>query len=267
MTFEGMTIAITGAASGIGAACAALVKDRGGQVIGLDMNEPGAGKVERFIRFDQSDPASIDAAVDQLPEGLDGLANIAGVPPSTRFGPAEVMKINFYGLRYFTEATVGKLADGACIVNMSSGAGTGWPSNVPNIQAMFAVDSLEGVDAIVAELGIQQDGFENSSAYPFSKQCLSVWTMLVSSKWRDRGIRVNAVAPAAVDTPIIGDFMHSFGADAVARMENFGAAKPEYIANATLFLLSPEAAWINGAVLATDNGAVAAGTCKKLGFA
>jgi len=217
--------------------------------------------------LDRGHSGTGEQAAAGLPDGLDGLLNIAGVPPSDRFGPTEVLKINFVGLRSFTEAAVGKLNDGAGIVNMSSGAGNGWPSNIPDIQTMFAVESLDDVAAAVAELGIQQDGFENSSAYPFSKQCLSVWTMLVSSKWRDRSIRVNAVAPAAVDTPIVDNFMHSFGAEAVARMESFGAASPADIANPTLFLLSPAAVWVNGAILAADNGAIAMGTCKRLGLA
>ena len=266
MSFEGKTIAVTGAASGIGAASAAAIKTQGGKIVGLDLNEPAAGSVDQFIRYDQSDAASINAAVAALPAGLDGLLNIAGVPPSAKFGPAKVLAINFVGLRQFTEQAVSKLGDGAVIVNMSSGAGIGWPTNIENIKQMFEVEGLDGVQAAVDALGIQQDGFENSSAYPFSKQCLSVWSMLVCTKWKDRSIRVNAVAPAAVETPIIGDFMESFGADAVARMSHFGAATAENIANVAVFLLTPEAVWINGAVVAADNGATGTATCKKNGL-
>ncbi|MBT6407638.1 MAG: SDR family oxidoreductase [Rhodospirillaceae bacterium] len=266
MSFAGKTIAVTGAASGIGATSATIIKAKGGKVIGLDLNEPAEGSVDQFIQYDQADAASIDAAAAALPASLDGLLNIAGVPPSAKFGPEKVLSINFIGLRQFTEAAVSKLSDGAVIVNMSSGAGIGWPTNIPNIQKMFEVESLDGVEAAVEELGIQRDGFENNSAYPFSKQCLSVWSMLVCTKWKDRGIRVNAVAPAAVETPIIGDFMDSFGADAVARMSNFGAATAENIANVATFLLTPEAVWINGAVVAADNGATGTATCKKNGL-
>ncbi|MEH6576874.1 MAG: coniferyl-alcohol dehydrogenase [Amphritea sp.] len=266
MTFQNKTIAVTGVSSGIGAACAALLKERGARVVGLDINEPVAGNVDQFIAYNQSDLGSIEEAVAKLPSDLDGLLNIAGIAPSPRFSPADVLKINFFGLRYFTEKVVSKLKDGAAIVNMSSGTGTGWPTNLENIKAFLALDEISQVDDFVTEKNIVLDGVVNDAPYPFSKQLLSVWTMKVSSKWLDRGIRVNAIAPAAVDTPIVGDFMTSFGPDAEKRMAKFGAATPENIALATVFLLSEEAVWVNGAVLSVDGGAIAAGTMNKLGI-
>ena len=266
MDFEGKRIVVTGAASGIGAACVAMLKARGANIIGLDINEPSAGSVDEFIKFNQSDLASIDEATAKLPSDLDGLLNIAGIAPSPSFSPADVLKINFFGLRYFTEKLVGKLKDNAAIINMSSGTGSGWPTNIENIKTVLAMDEMSQIDDFVTEHNIVMDGLGNEAAYPFSKQLLSVWTMKASSKWLDRGIRVNAVAPAAVDTPIVDDFMTSFGDDAVKRMARFGAATPENVARATLFLLSEEAVWVNGAVLLVDGGAIAAGTMAKLGI-
>ncbi|MEH6473767.1 MAG: coniferyl-alcohol dehydrogenase [Halopseudomonas sp.] len=266
MTFHNKTIAITGASSGIGAACAALLKHRGAKVIGLDINEPAPGSVDQFIAFNQGLLDSIDQAVAQIPAGIDGLLNIAGVAPSPRFSPAAVLKINFFGLRYFTEKMIDKLNAGAAIVNMTSGTGAGWPTNVDNIKAFLALDRIEQVDGFVAEHGIGSDGLENSAAYPFSKQLLSVWTLKSSSCWKEQGIRINAVAPAAVDTPIIGDFMSSFGEESAQRMKKFGAATPENIALATVFLISDDAVWVNGVVLPVDGGAIAGGTLMKLGL-
>jgi len=221
MSFSGKVIAVTGVSSGIGAACAALLKKRGAKIIGLDLNEPQAGSVDQFIKFNQGDLGSIDQAIALLPTGLDGLLNIAGVAPSPRFSPADVLKINFFGLRYFTQKAVDKLKDGAGIVNMSSGTGTGWPTNVENIKSFLALDQIAQIGDFVSQHNIGSDGLGNDAAYPFSKQLLSVWTMKASSQWLDRGIRINAIAPAAVETPIVGDFMTSFGDDAVKRMERF----------------------------------------------
>ncbi len=266
MTFSGKTVAVTGAASGIGAASAVVLKDRGAQVVGLDINEPAAGAVDRYVAYDQGDPGSIDRAVAAVPDGLDGLLNIAGVPPSPRFGPVDVLKINFFGLRYFTEKVVDKLSDGAAIVNMSSGTGAGWPTNVETIKAFFALDRINQVAGFVADHGIGNEGLGNDAAYPLSKQLLSVWTMKASSRWKDRGIRVNAVAPAAVETPIVGDFLASFGEEAAKRIQTFGSATPEQVALATTFLLSADAAWINGAVVPVDGGAIAGRTMAQFGI-
>ena len=78
---EGKTIIVTGAASGIGAATAALVASQGAKVISVDINRP-VQPVGDFMRADLSDKASIDALVAALPAGAHGLANVAGLPPT-----------------------------------------------------------------------------------------------------------------------------------------------------------------------------------------
>ena len=204
--------------------------------------------------------------MQKLPQGLTGLLNVAGVAPSHRFGPADVLRINFFGLRYLTELAVPKLASGAAVVNMSSGTGAGWPSNISNIKGFIAIRKVDEIQKFVDEHGIVNDGLGNHSAYPFSKQLLSVWTMKASAKWHSQGIRVNAVSPATVNTPIVGDFLSAFGDEAAERMAKFGTATPEYVAMASVFLLTAEAVWINGAILPVDGGAIAGGTIAKLGI-
>lgn len=260
-------IVVTGASSGIGAACCALLKKRGAlSVIGLDINEPTTNDVDEFIAYDQGQPDEIHQAVRKLPEGLTGLMNIAGVAPSDRFSPADVLRINFFGVRHLTESIIPKLKFGSGIVNMTSGTGAGWPSNVSNIKAFLEVSTIDEIQKFVDDFGIVNEGLGNNAAYPFSKQLLSVWTMKVSARWISRGIRVNAIAPAAVDTPIIGDFLSSFGNEAATRLASFGSATPENVAKASVFLLAEDAAWINGAILPVDNGAIASGALAKLGL-
>src|SRR5690554_4498682 len=124
------TILVTGAASGIGKETAAQLKKLGANVIGADIND--IPDVDTFFRVDMSSKSSIDALVKKLPKGIDGLANIAGVSSSS---PVElILKINLVGLKYLTEQVIGKLADGAAIVNLSSLAGNNWEQSVPKIK-------------------------------------------------------------------------------------------------------------------------------------
>lgn len=88
---QGKTIIVTGAASGIGAATAALVSSHGAEAISVDINAPEA-PVGRFMQADLADRSSIDRLVAALPSGAHGLANIAGLPP-TRTAEA-VLKLN-----------------------------------------------------------------------------------------------------------------------------------------------------------------------------
>ncbi len=190
-------IVVSGAASGIGAAVAELVRETGDFVIGVDIKEPVAGSVDQFIAMDQSDSASIKAAVSRLPQKIDGLVNSAGVPPAPENPPGLVLKTNFFGLREFTNCLLTKMSSGGAIVNLSSGAGLGWPQNIPLLQDALAIDDIEAVDDFVARHQINNDGINNQAAYPISKQLLIVWTAGSYPIWKETGMRMNAVAPAA----------------------------------------------------------------------
>ena len=144
------TIVVTGAASGIGAAACRLLRQDGDMVIGIDIRQPAAGMVDRYVVMDQSDSASIYTAVSTLPDNIDGLMNIAGVPPSPDFSPSVVLKTNFFGLREFTQKMLGKISQGGAIVNLTSGAGMGWPQNIPLLQEALAINDMCLVDDFVA---------------------------------------------------------------------------------------------------------------------
>lgn len=238
---------ITGAASGIGKETARIFKENGATVIGFDRNEPEA-YVDEFIQLDLMDPASIEAAVAKFSGGADALCNIAGLPPTAPV--VSVMTVNFVALRRFTELMIDKLNDGASIVNMASLAGLGWPQAVADIKRFIDEANFDNVAALCEAMNIDAE-----RSYFFSKEVLLVWNMQNWNTWRDRGMRVNAVSPGPVDTPILKDFLDTLGERAEEDMKIMGRAgtAPD-IAAATVFLCSDEAGWINGANIPTDGG-------------
>ncbi len=252
MSFESKTVIVTGATSGIGAETARIIKSRGGTVIGMDINEPQTN-VDEYIYVDLSDPVSIDNAVSEFSGGADALCNVAGVPPTP--GVELVLKINFMGLRYLTEKIVGKLNDGASIINVSSLAGSGWTNNVPTIKEFIALESFDEIGPFAKAHELINEGLTSQAAYPFSKEALNVWTIKNATRWADRAIRMNVVAPGPVVTPILDEFVQNFGEAAAKDLEEGGGAgTPQQIAPAIVFLASEESRWICGQVLGLDNG-------------
>ena len=94
MMLSGKKIIVTGAASGIGAETAKTIKSQGASVIGLDINEP-KDNVDDYFRIDFRDPSSIETVAAVIPGGIDGLCNIAGLPPTK--DRVDVIKVNFLG--------------------------------------------------------------------------------------------------------------------------------------------------------------------------
>jgi NAD(P)-dependent dehydrogenase (short-subunit alcohol dehydrogenase family) len=241
------TYIVTGVASGIGAETCRMLRAQGARVIGVDRTETNNADV--FFQADLSDPNSIAELVDKLPEGTNGLANIAGLPPTV--DAALLMKVNLIGLRMLTKGLIGKLADGASIVNLASLAGFGWPEALDQIKAALALNFDSDVEAFAAHNNLQEAG----RSYFLSKEALVVWTMQNRWTWRDRGIRMNAVSPGPVDTPILADFLETLGERAAEDMKVMDRpGTPQDIAPVVSFLLSEGSAWIRGTNIATDGG-------------
>ena len=247
MNLSGKRIIVTGAASGIGQQSAKIMQEQGATIVGFDRNEPTA-HVDEYIPVDFTVRASINNAVDQFSGGADALCNIAGVPPTAPV--VTVMTVNFIGLRYFTERIAGGINDGGSIVNMASLAGVGWPQAVADVSRFIDTADFENAQALCEQMKI-----EGPRSYFFSKEVLVVWTMQNWNTWRDRGIRINAVSPGPVATPILDDFLKTLGPRAEEDMQVMGrAGKPEEIAPIVAFLCSDDSSWINGANISVDGG-------------
>jgi len=248
LSVEGKTIVVSGAASGIGAETASMLKAGGATVIAVDRNQPAAGSFARFIQADLSEPASIRDAARSVGSGIDGLCNIAGLPPTR--GRVAVIQVNFLGLREFTEAMLPNFNNGAAIVNLASLAGIGWPDAGKAIPALLALRDFNGVAALCDAHQV-----DDARSYFFSKEALIVWTMRNRWSWRERGIRMNALSPGPVQTPILQDFLETLGARAEEDMRVMDRpGRPEDVAPVVAFLCSDDSAWIRGSNIPCDGG-------------
>jgi NAD(P)-dependent dehydrogenase (short-subunit alcohol dehydrogenase family) len=262
MMLLGKTIVITGISSGIGARIGELALALGADIIGVDVNPP-ARPMDAFIKADIGSAQGVAEIVETLPRRFDALCNVAGV--SGMIGAAKTLAINFYGLRELTQAVAPRLREGGAVVNVASIAGYGWRANLERAKAFLAAPGFPDLGPLVAAHQVP-DG----EAYPLSKELLLLWTIRAAHQplFKDRGLRINAVSPGPVTTPILKEFRQIFGDprvdDDIARVGRAGSA-PD-IAPAVLFLCSDGARWINGANLPVDGGLEASINATVLGF-
>jgi len=164
----GKTVVITGVASGIGARTAALAESLGAEVIGIDLRKPST-PLSAFIEADLSSLEAIEKLVENLPDRVDALCNIAGV--SGKIGAARTLAVNFYGLRAVSEKIAPRIRNGGAVVNAASIAGFGWRTNLERAKNLAGVQGFPDTVTLVKEFGIKDE-----ESYPVSKEVLLLWT-------------------------------------------------------------------------------------------
>ncbi|MFF0488142.1 SDR family oxidoreductase [Nocardia sp. NPDC004068] len=247
-----MTIAITGSASGIGAATAAALSAAGHDIIGIDLRDAD-------VRADLADPASRAAAIEKVTERcggtLDGAVLCAGVGPHTP-DPLRLIDINYHAAVAVLDGLLPVLckAESPAVVVVSS---------VASVQVTWAENPL-ATDPTPADLtaALRPAGdYAGHLAYAWSKNALTVAVRRRAADWGAAGVRLNTVAPGTVDTPLLraglddpryGDLIRGFTAP-IAR-----TAEPAEIASLTTYLLGPQAGYIHGAQFVIDGGVDAA---------
>ncbi len=252
MNLHNKTLVVTGVASGIGAEVARLARFQGARVIGVDRHEPQL-TLDGFFQADLGDAASIEALVARLPERVDALCNIAGVPGTA---PVEaVATVNYLGVRHLSQKLLPRLPVGSSIVNVASVLGAQWPQRLERHKALAATrDHAEACQWLAAN-PVAQD-----SCYQYFKEALIVWSFAQSQAWfRDHGVRLNCVAPGPVFTPILGDFVSMLGPERVAQ-DSTRMTRPalaDEVAAVIAFLCSDASRWVNGVNLPVDGGLAA----------
>ncbi|KAF7193145.1 Short-chain dehydrogenase/reductase ABA4 [Pseudocercospora fuligena] len=256
-SLEGKVISITGGASGLGLALGRLLAQRGAILSIADITEEGIDQAKVELEQLSSDSTVLAQKVDirqksQVDEWmgntvskfgrLDASANVAGVintiePPTALFheegehgavGWQWVFDVNVNGIANCLRSELKYLKPGASIVNVASIAGLRATPGTPH-------------------------------AYIASKHAVVRLTRSLAQQYGPHGIRINAVAPGAIDTPMLRrareegkrgkDQTKLIGGSPIER-----AADPEEIAKAVMYLLSNDASFITGAILRVDGG-------------
>lgn len=241
-------VVVTGSASGIGAAVAALLLARGVPVIGLDLRAEGPLGIDARA-CDLSDAAAIDAAVAGLPATLGGLASVAGVPGTH---PVErIVAVNLLAPRRLGALLGPRIVPGGAIVNVASVAAQRSEATPEQVGAILAAGDDDAVAAAVLAHGL-----DGTATYDLTKKVLLALSVQQAREGLARGVRALSVSPGPTETPILGDFERTMGADrmaaAVAVVGRHG--RPDDNAPPIAFLLSQDARWINAVDLPVDGG-------------
>jgi NAD(P)-dependent dehydrogenase (short-subunit alcohol dehydrogenase family) len=248
------TIAITGSASGIGAAASRLLREAGEQVIGIDLHD---AEIEADLGL-ATGRAHVIEQVRALCEGhLDGLVTCAGLSSAVH-DESRVLAVNFFGTAELLRGLRPLLARGD---RPAAVAVASWamlqPTPLPEaIAACLAFDEPRALELVTGD----PRAAELWPAYATSKSAVArlVRQLAPQAEWAGCGITLNAIVPSVTRTPMIARHLASAAATqallAVAPSPMGRMAEPEEVADPIAYLVSGRARQLTGQAIFVDGG-------------
>ncbi|WP_169986881.1 SDR family oxidoreductase [Microbispora sp. H10836] len=247
------TIAVTGSASGIGRALAASLRERGEEVIGVDLRD---AEVCADLSAPEGRARAVHEVLERAGGELDAVVACAGLSGVT----VGTVTVNFFGVTAILEGLRPALARAerpraAAVASISATQ----PADPEVVRACLDGDEPRAV--ALAERAVERG--QGRLLYPSSKSALARWlrARAVSPEWAGCGIPLNAVAPGVVLTPMSAPLFEDEAMrkvmDRAVPMPLNGYAEPEVVAGALRWLVSPENSHMAGQIVFVDGGAEA----------
>ncbi|HZP29252.1 MAG TPA: SDR family oxidoreductase [Acidimicrobiia bacterium] len=245
------TIAITGAASGMGAATKARLEAGGHRVIGVDQRD---ADVVADLSTADGRRAAIAGVRDRAGGSLDGLVTYAGVGPLPNRAGSLLVSVNYFGTVELLTGLRELLAAGTdpAAVAISSNSTT----TQPGVPAALVTACLSGDEAEARRVG---DEVGSIGAYPATKTAVARWVRrnATTPEWIGAGITLNAIAPGFIATPMTEEGKNDPELGPLLDQFPLPVGRPgraEEIAALVAFLLGPDGRFFCGSVLFDDGG-------------
>ena len=245
------TVVVTGAASGIGAACVRRLVAAGYSVIGVDRRD---AEVQADLGTTEGRAAAIEDVVEMAADGIDGVVTCAGLAGAPSRPGSVLASVNYFGTVALLEGLRALLAEApaAAAVAISSNATTIQPGIPDALVAACLAGDEEAARALADEVG-------SMATYPATKLAIAHWVRnrATGPEWAGSGIRLNAVAPGMVDTPLVAEGRADPEVAPLLAMLPIPigrTGRPEEIAALVELLLGPDGGFFCGSVIFVDGG-------------